>query len=91
MRTTPAAPQQRFEPAVLLDALEEGIILEGEAARLKAGLAGPGLEGNQLAVDRGEDHAVDVRGAARVGTHDRDRAETPGARHRQLDVAQLGQ
>lgn len=38
-----------------------------------------------------EDHAVDLRGATGIGAHDIDRREAAGARHRQFNVAELGQ
>jgi hypothetical protein len=38
-----------------------------------------------------QDHAIDVFGAPYIGPHYLERAEGPGARHRQLDVAELRQ
>jgi hypothetical protein len=39
----------------------------------------------------GQDHTIDIFGAPGVGPHHRERAEGPGAWHRQLDGAELGQ
>lgn len=49
------------------------------------------LAGREAEQKAGEDHAIDVLGAPRIGTHDLERAEGPGTRHRQLEVAELGQ
>ena len=49
------------------------------------------LAGGQTEHEAGQDHAVERRGAARIGAHHRDRRKPPSARHRQLDLAQLAQ
>ena len=38
-----------------------------------------------------QDHAVDLLGTPRIGTHHPNRRKPPGTRHRQLDVAKFGQ
>jgi hypothetical protein len=49
------------------------------------------LAGREAEQEAGEDHAVDVLGAPRIGPHHLERAERPGARHVQLDHAELGE
>jgi len=49
------------------------------------------LAGREAEQEAGQDHAIDIPGASCVGPHHLERAEGPGARHRQLDVAELGQ
>jgi hypothetical protein len=49
------------------------------------------LAGREAEHEAGEDHAIDVSGPPSVGPHHLERAEAPGARHRQLDGAEFGQ
>ena len=49
------------------------------------------LAGRQPEDEAGQDHAVDVAGPAGIGAQHGERAVAPGARHMELDVAQLGQ
>jgi hypothetical protein len=49
------------------------------------------LAGRQPEHEARQDHAVDVLRPPGVGLHHLERAEGPGARHRQLDGAELGQ
>ena len=49
------------------------------------------LAGGQPQDETRQDHAVDVLGAPGVGPHHLERAEGPGARHRELDLPELGQ
>ena len=49
------------------------------------------LARGQAEHEAGQDHTIDVRGAPRIGLDDAHRVEAPGARHMELDMAQLGQ
>jgi hypothetical protein len=49
------------------------------------------LAGREAEQKTGEDHAVDILGAPGIGPHHRERAEGPGARHGQLDIAEFGE
>ena len=49
------------------------------------------LAGRQAEQEAGEDHAVDVLGAPGVGPHHPEGAEGAGARHVELDHAELGE
>ena len=49
------------------------------------------LAGREPEHETGQDHAIDLVGTAGVGPHHLERAERAGARHRQLDLAELGQ
>ena len=49
------------------------------------------LAGREAEQEAGEDHAVDVLGAPRVGADHLERAEGARARHVELDHAELGQ
>jgi hypothetical protein len=49
------------------------------------------LAGREAEQEAGEDHAIDVLGPPRIGPHHLEGAEGPGARHRQLKIAELGQ
>ena len=60
MRAARGRPEMRHEAAALLALLEEGVVLEEQAARLEVGLAGAGLDRHQLVVDHVEHHPVDV-------------------------------
>ena len=60
MRRARLGPQQRRQPVARLALLEEGVVLEDQPARLQVGLAGAGLDRDQLAVDDLQDEPVDV-------------------------------
>jgi hypothetical protein len=49
------------------------------------------LAGREPEHEAGQDHAIDVSGAAGIGPHHLERAAGPRARHVQLDHAELGQ
>ncbi len=49
------------------------------------------LAGRQTQQKAGQDHAIDMLGPPGIGLHHGDRIEPPGARHLQLDPAELGQ
>ena len=49
------------------------------------------LARRQAEHEAGEDQAIDMVGTAGVGAHHLEGAKSPGARHRKLDLAKLGQ
>lgn len=49
------------------------------------------LAGGETEDETGQDHPVDVGGAAGVGADHRERREAPGAGNRERDLAELGQ
>ena len=53
--------------------------------------ASPTLRVRKPEDETGHDHAVELLGTPRVGTQHTNRREAAGARHQQLDLAQLGQ
>ena len=48
------------------------------------------LAGRQPQQEAGQDHAIEMLGPPGIGLHHGDRIEPPGARHLELDAAQLG-
>jgi hypothetical protein len=103
MRAARGLPEHRPEPVARLALLEEGVVLEDQAARLQVGLAGAGLDRNQLVVDHLEQHPVDVgqlhaRGidpvVVGVALGDealgrRPRHDHPGLQRRQVGIVEL--
>ena len=103
MRAARGGPETGHEIAALLALLEEGVVLEEQAARLEVGLAGAGLDRHQLVVDDVEHHPVDVGQLLTVGVDPvevgvaledealgrRWRGQLPGLERRQLRVLEL--
>ena len=99
MRSPTIGPESDLIPGIMGAALEQGIILKPQIARLQITLAGRGLGRDQLGIGDGHDHLVEIGqlypmavDAVEIGIADKDfpRADTRLVEHPWLQDRQVG-